>query len=236
MESSERSERANYLDKTFPSPTPSILREWHAPGRFTERACEYLARPIPVELVRTGMRYVVVDAIEPNNSPLREMVRFRFRLAADPYRYEPPRWGGLDEPLKGTTQGVYYFHFSSNSSFDENIEEFRTFIAEHLEDELIPAAPPVGSGAERSKARRDWVPLAVLSIGFFGLVAVTIVAVVQHAIELAIALAFVVITIIGLSGTVRSRIRLANDRVATNGYSSQPEAFPKREKGLRSWR
>jgi hypothetical protein len=100
--------------------------------------------------VRTGLRYVVVDAIESNGNPLRELIRFRFQLGADPYhnpyQYKPPRWGGLDEPLKGSTEAVYYFYFSSDSSLDENVEDFRTFIAEHLDDELVPEEPMVNAG------------------------------------------------------------------------------------------
>lgn len=231
----ERSERADYLDKTFP---PPISREWHAPGRFTEQACEYLARPIPIELVQTGTRYVGVDAMEPNGNPIREVVSFRFRLLADPYRHEPPHWGGLDEPLKGPTEAVYYFHFSSDSSLDENVEDFRTFIAEHLEDELVPEAFPVRAGAEKSKARRDWVPLAILSVGVLGLIAVAIVAVVQQAIVLAIALASVATTVAGIGSMVRTRTRpMANGQVGTNGYSrSQLGPFLEREETLSSQR
>jgi hypothetical protein len=205
----ESSERADYLKKTFPAP---ISPEYDAPGGFTEQACEYLAQPIAIELAQSGTLYVLVDAMEPNGNPLREMVRFRFRLAADRSRYEGPRLGGLDEPLKGSTEAVYYFHFSSACSLDENIEEMRTFIAEHLEDELVPKTAPVTAGPEKTEAWRTLVPLAIVSVGVAGLIAVDIVAA-ESAIALVTSAATAIIGIIaGLISLIVERENASSSR------------------------
>jgi len=134
MTSAENQDRSAYLEANFPR---QMRRKWHAPGRFTDEACRYLARPIRVDLALAGARYAVVDAFESSGNPLQEIVRFRFRLSEDPQERPSPHWGRLDEPLKGTTAPAFYFYFISSQSLSDNIADFQLFVADQLDDRLV---------------------------------------------------------------------------------------------------
>jgi hypothetical protein len=166
MDGAERSKRIEYLDRMFP---PALSWEGHAPGPFTERAVEYLARPIPIDLSRTGRRYIIVDAIESNGNPIREVVRFRFRLQSDSNRWKPPSLGGLDDPISGHTEVVYYFHFQSDSSLRENEEDLLAFIYEHLGEVGTLAVSSKPEEAVAGHLGPDWSRLAMISLGFLGI-------------------------------------------------------------------
>jgi len=213
MENSKHLERLAYLETHYPKPS---VEQGHAPGRFTERACEYLGRPIPLEPSRPGARYVVVDALEPNGNPLREVVRFRFRLADDLYGCEPPRLGGLDEPIRGVTP-MYDFHFDSERSLDENIEDFATFVSEHSR-----GAATIATGSGRLKIVgmdpwRAWAILSVLASGVLGSIVLIVQAVLAHAIGLSIAVAVCAALLIGVVLVARAQVRPRAKRVGASG-------------------
>ncbi len=203
MATSKRQERRDYLERHFPK---SSAEQGHAPGRFTERVCEYLSRPIPLEPSRPGARYVVVDALESNGNPLREIVRFRFRLADDPDESESPRYGGLDEPIMGSA-AMYYFFFDSASSLEENIEEFSIFLSEHSRGTATTATASGRLKIVGMDAWQVWAVLTVLVVGVLGSTALIIQAVLRHAIGLSMAIAVISASLIGIVLVARAQIR-----------------------------
>jgi hypothetical protein len=128
---------------------PSLGLVWHAPGRFTETVCKYLVGPVEVMLQSAGKRYVDLEAVELGGGPSVEEVNLRFRLSADVKKNVTPRWGRQEACAENTLPGpVFYYTFSSEVSLEENVEDFRAFIAQSLGDELgpTPAEPAKSSG------------------------------------------------------------------------------------------
>lgn len=256
MGTPESEDREKYLDRTFP---PPVSWESDAPGPFTDYACQYLSRPIRIDLVRIGKRYVLVDAIELYGNPLREEVRFRFRFETDPSGYEPPRClGGLNTPVRGSTKALYYFDFSSDSTLDENVAEFRRFLAQHLEDELapvvteepvsapqmevLPAPPAADTVSARLATPQELWPLVAMVVGVCGLVAmVVIVGLLLSGVVVTptvatitlITAAFTASFVIGIGYERRRRsLQPVSDSAAKNGRSIGPDPSPNREEAL----
>jgi len=196
MGDSSKSEpdRAEYLAKWFPSP---ISRELHAPGRFTEHILEALmtANPMQVALRRAGTRFVAIDALELGGTPLHEEIHLRFRLVTNPKDVPNPedlRWGGLDEPIKGSLEPVYYYSLAADIGPEQALDELQTFIADHLADELVLSSTVRVHGAQSGLWTRLavwWAALAVFCAGILGLIALALTEVILHkAYELALGL------------------------------------------------
>ena len=194
MGTSPESDRANYLEKWFPG---TLSQELHTPGRFTEHILEALmtANPIQVALRRAGIRFVAIDALELGGTPTHEEVRLRFRLVADPQDVPNPedlRWGGLDEPIKGSLEPVYYYSLAADIGPEQALNELQTFIAEHLADDLVLSSPVTSHSAQsgiRTRLAVWWAALMVFYLGILGLIVLALTEAILHrAYELALGL------------------------------------------------
>jgi len=168
MDNAPTSDRASYLEKWFPDPVSS---EHHAPGRFAEHVFDLLtaASPIQVELRRTRIRYVAIDGLDLGGTPTHEEVHIRFRLVAEPRDVPDPeniRWGGLDEPIKGSLEPVFYYSFSADVAPEQTLGELRSFIAEHLGDELGPT-PTAEASIPNSPRRTSMTAVRVFALIVF---------------------------------------------------------------------
>jgi hypothetical protein len=145
----------------------------HAPGRFTEMVCDYLARGEPVQLPSGRTEYLVIVALQTGDNPFEEEVGVQFRLEeTKPSSDQPPQWNVVVEPLEfrydipsiGKPQevlgkaGEHFFTFSSALPLAENIAAFHKYIKEQLsaKNASVQSAPPAaGQPAVGRKRRRE---------------------------------------------------------------------------------
>ena len=124
----------------------SLFQSRRPSGRLTKRVVDWLQAGVELPDER-GRLYVVVDTIELGRTFTHEELRLGFHVSMSPAKTTSVRWLGRDgEPNQRSRtaadkHALLYFTFTSEMTFDENLADFRNFVAAHANRSGTPPEP-----------------------------------------------------------------------------------------------